>query len=236
MVMMPRWLGYLLLAIGVPLVLMGAYPGTKAAFLNIAQTWTAVQTFTDGTVVLNGLTSGSSTLKASATSGGTATLSSGSGTVAYTNVATLSSLASIGTITTGVWNGTRLTSSYVPTDVAYVDVNQTWTKAQAVTPVALTPGAGTIAVDGSLSNGFTLTTGNDSNTLGNPTNLIAGQTLQFKITIGSGGHTGFATGTNYKYAGGTAPTWSTSAAKIDIISCWADTTSTLNCTAMIDVR
>lgn len=34
------------------------------------------------------------------------------GTVAYTNVATLSSLASIGTITTGVWNGTKIGTVY----------------------------------------------------------------------------------------------------------------------------
>lgn len=37
---------------------------------------------------------------------------SGAASVVYTNVVTLSSLASVGTITTGVWNGTIITSAY----------------------------------------------------------------------------------------------------------------------------
>ncbi len=86
-----------------------------------------------------------------------------------------------------------------------------------------------------LSNGFTLTLTGNTHTLANPTNVKAGQTFTFAISTGSG-FSGFATGTNYKYAGGTAPTWSTAASKKDVISCWADTTSTLNCGAFIDVR
>jgi hypothetical protein len=118
----------------------------------------------------------------------------------------------------------------------FVATSWTWSKAQAVTPVALTPGAGTIAVNASSSNGFTLTIGNNSNVLGNPANLIPGQNLNFQFTVGTGGFTGFSTGTAYKYTGGTAPTWSTAAGKIDVLSCWAVTTSILECFAGIDVR
>lgn len=50
----------------------------------------------------------SNSLTVTATDGSTVVFGTG-GTVAYTNVATLSSLASIGTITTGVWNGTVIT-------------------------------------------------------------------------------------------------------------------------------
>lgn len=49
--------------------------------LNAIATWTAAQSFSDGTVVLLGSSSGSSTLKAPATGGGTATLFAGSDTI-----------------------------------------------------------------------------------------------------------------------------------------------------------
>jgi hypothetical protein len=51
------------------------------AMLGQIQTWTGAQSFTDGTLILLGLTSGSTTLKAPATGGGTATLFSGTDTV-----------------------------------------------------------------------------------------------------------------------------------------------------------
>ncbi|PPQ20534.1 hypothetical protein CV770_03935 [Bradyrhizobium sp. AC87j1] len=49
--------------------------------LNAIATWTAAQSFTDGTLILLGSSSGSSTLKAPATGGGTATLFAGTDTV-----------------------------------------------------------------------------------------------------------------------------------------------------------
>jgi len=39
----------------------------------------------------------------------------------------------LGTVSVGTWNGTRLTSSFVPTDVAYVDVNNIFTSPQNFT-------------------------------------------------------------------------------------------------------
>lgn len=49
--------------------------------LNAIATWTAAQSFSDGTLVLLGSSSGSSTLKAPATGGGTATLFAGTDTI-----------------------------------------------------------------------------------------------------------------------------------------------------------
>lgn len=51
------------------------------AALGQVQTWTGAQSYSDGKLILLGLTSGSSTLKAPATGGGTATLFPGSDTV-----------------------------------------------------------------------------------------------------------------------------------------------------------
>lgn len=58
-----------------------AISGTIAS-LNTAQAWTNVQTFGDGNLVINGLTSGSTTVKAPATGGGTATFFPGTDTIA----------------------------------------------------------------------------------------------------------------------------------------------------------
>jgi len=50
------------------------------ATLAAVRTWTGAQSFTDGTLILLGLTSGSTTLKAPATGGGTATIFTGTDT------------------------------------------------------------------------------------------------------------------------------------------------------------
>ena len=64
-----------------------------------------------GGIVLAGSTSGSTTISAVTSGGGTITLPA-SGTLATTAVATLSSLTSIGTIGTGVWQGTAVGTAY----------------------------------------------------------------------------------------------------------------------------
>lgn len=51
------------------------------AALAVVQTWTGAQSYTDGTLILLGASSGSSTLKAPTTGGGTATLFPGSDTI-----------------------------------------------------------------------------------------------------------------------------------------------------------
>lgn len=60
---------------------------TTLAALDQIQTWTGAQSFGDGKLILLGSSSGSSTIKAPATGGGTATLFSGSDTIAGLAVA-----------------------------------------------------------------------------------------------------------------------------------------------------
>lgn len=92
-----------------------------------------------------------------------------------------------------------------------------FTKNQSVTPVALTR-ATTTTVDASLSNIFEVTLDGNITTLANPTNLTGGMTLILRIKQdGTGGRTvGF--GTKYKWPGGTAPTITTTAGKVDIVT------------------
>lgn len=110
-----------------------------------------------------------------------------------------------------------------PDGVAYLSSNQSFTKAQGVARVALTD-AVTVAVDASLSNAFTLTLGGNR-TLGAPTNPTDGQSLTIKITQDATGSRTLAYAAGWLFPGGVAPTLSTAAAAVDVLSAvyFADT-------------
>ncbi len=96
-------------------------------FVALPWTWSAAQTFGDGDLVLSGASSGSATLKAPATGGGTATLPAGSGTLVYTSGS--GSVTSV-TCGTGLTGGTFTTTGTCALDVAHAN---TWTAVQAFT-------------------------------------------------------------------------------------------------------
>ncbi len=95
---------------------------TSACVLGIQNTFTAPQTFGSSVTVNSSMT------VTGQISGTTVNISSNSllGGATFYN----GNVQALGTVAAGVWNGTRLTSSYVPTDVAYTDVVQTWTSSQ----------------------------------------------------------------------------------------------------------
>jgi hypothetical protein len=118
---------------------------------------------------------------------------------------------------------------------ALLSGNNAWTAGQAVTPTTggTQSPAGTFTPDFSLSNSVTLTFGAGNLTIANPTGVKAGQSYVIALTQDATGSRTVTWGTNYKWAGGTAPTLSTAASAKDIISCWADTTTTINCTLAV---
>ncbi len=89
--------------------------------------------------------------------------------------------------------------------------------------VPLVSGA-TITTDCSQASAFTLTLGINA-TLANPANLAAGASYLWKITQDSTGNRTLAYGSAFKWPGGTAPTLSTTAGSIDLISAVSDGTS-----------
>lgn len=101
--------------------------------------------------------------------------------------------------------------------------NNIFTKSQRVATVALTDGA-TINVDASLSNVFSVTLGGNR-TIANPINLGAGQTIIFKIRQDATGNRTLTWGSAYKFPNTTAPTLSTAANKLDVVSCVSDGTN-----------
>ena len=116
-------------------------------------------------------------------------------------------------------------------DVALLAQANVFTKAQAVTPVALTDAA-TIATDASLSNTFTVTLGGNR-TLGNPANMTNGAIYNWRVRQDGTGSRTLAYGSKFKWPGGTAPTLTTTANATDFISGqYFSDTDTILCTSL----
>ncbi len=82
--------------------------------------------------------------------------------------------------------------------------------------VALTSGT-TIATDCSQGNAFTLTLTTNA-TLANPTNLAPGASYSWRITQDGTGNRTLAYGSAFKFPGGAAPTLSTAAGAVDVLT------------------
>ena len=104
---------------------------------------------------------------------------------------------------------------------------RTYTAAQRGVITTLTDGAN-ISVDLAASNNFTVTLG-DNRTLDNPTNIVAGQSGSiFIVQDGTGSRT-LAYSSFYDFAGGTAPTLSTTAAAVDRIDMIVRSSTSIHC-------
>lgn len=103
-------------------------------------------------------------------------------------------------------------------DTAQLSVRNTFTKAQDVAPSVLTYGAN-IAVNAALSNTFTVTLTGATAQLDNPSNLVSGQTLVFRILQDGTGLRALTFGSNYNFGTEGSPSIGTSIAnKLDIIT------------------
>lgn len=138
------------------------------------------------------------------------------GTGSFTTL-TVTGTTTLATALTGVLKGTSgvVSVATAGTDYAGIDTAQTFTKGQRGEITVLTDGA-TITPDFADSNNFSVTLGGNR-TLANPTNTVAGQSGSLFITQDGTGSRTLAYGTNYDFAGGTAPTLSTTAGAIDRI-------------------
>lgn len=100
-------------------------------------------------------------------------------------------------------------------------------------PTALTSGT-TVNTDAALGTHFTLVLAHNA-TLANPTNLVHGTYYRWRIKQDGTGSRTLAYGTKFKWAGGTAPTLSTAAGKVDTIQGMYDATDdTLAMTASLN--
>jgi len=119
---------------------------------------------------------------------------------------------------TGIIKGSgtsALTTATAGTDYAGIDTAQTFTKGQRGEITALTDGS-SITPDLADSNNFSVTLGGNR-TLANPSNIVAGQSGSIFVTQDGTGSRTLAYGSYWDFAGGTAPTLSTSANAVDRI-------------------
>jgi len=100
-------------------------------------------------------------------------------------------------------------------DTAKTDVEQTFTAPQRGSITALTSGA-TITIDMDDNNFFSVTLDTNA-TFANPSNITAGQAGSIFITQDGTGSRTASWGTYWKFAGGTAPTLTTTASAVDRI-------------------
>ena len=119
------------------------------------------------------------------------------------------------------------------TTVAGLAVAQTFTKAQRGSVVSLTDAA-TIAVDLSLGNNFSVTLAGNR-TLGAPTNVTAGQSGVIVVTQDSTGSRTLAYNSVYKFAGGTAPTLTTTASAVDVLAYYVESSTRITVTSLLNV-
>lgn len=98
-----------------------------------------------------------------------------------------------------------------------------WLVAQRNPPTTLTDAA-TITPDFSAANNFAITLGG-ARTLANPTNRASGQAGQIVVVQDGTGSRTLTYGSAWKFPAGTAPTLSTAAGAVDILSyyCWDGT-------------
>jgi hypothetical protein len=111
--------------------------------------------------------------------------------------------------------------------LAGTNTAQSYTAAQRGSISTLTDGS-TITPDFALANNYSVTLGGNR-TLANPTNLTAGQSGSIFISQDGTGSRTLAYGSQYDFAGGTAPTLSTAASAVDRIDYVVRTTGSIHC-------
>jgi hypothetical protein len=119
-------------------------------------------------------------------------------------------------------------------DTAKTDVVQSFSVAQRGTITALTDGA-TITPDFAAANNFSVTLGGNR-ALANPTNLTAGQSGVIVITQDGTGSRTLSFGSYFKFPGGTAPTLTTTAAAVDVLAYYVESSTRITARVVGDTK
>ena len=125
------------------------------------------------------------------------------------------------------------TQASLPATNAVTDTAQTFTAAQRGAITALTDGA-TITPDFAAGNNYSVTLAGNR-TLANPTNLTAGQSGVILLSQDGTGSRTLAFGSYWKFAGGTAPTLTTTASAVDVIAFFVDSSTRISAQVLLNV-
>jgi len=125
-----------------------------------------------------------------------------------------------------VKEGAALVSTQL-TGAATLTAAQTYTAGQRGEITTLTDAA-SISIDLAASNNFAVVLAGNR-TLANPTNVVAGQSGSIFISQDGTGSRTLAYGSQYDFAGGTAPTLSTAASAVDRIDMIVRSSTSIHC-------
>lgn len=120
--------------------------------------------------------------------------------------------------------------------IAVLGVAQSFSVAQRGTVSAIGTIVASTTLDFATANNFSITMGATGLTLNNPTNQTAGQSGAIIITQDVTGSRTLAYGTNWKFAGGTAPTLTTTASAVDVLVYYVESASRISATMYNDVK
>ena len=129
-------------------------------------------------------------------------------------------------------DSTTMTFPATSTTVAGLSIAETFTAQQRGAISVLTDGA-TITPDFSLGNNYSVTLGGNR-TLANPTNLTAGATGSLFISQDGTGSRTLSWGSYWDFAGGTAPTLTTTASAVDRVDYVVRTTGSIHAVATLN--
>ena len=153
------------------------------------------------------------------------------------NVKIQGNISGTGTFTIAAPAGSTdrtLTLPDVSATIAGVDVAQSFTAAQRGAVVALTDGS-TITPDFAVANNFSVTLGGNR-TLANPSNLTAGQSGAITITQDGTGSRTLAYGSYRKFVNGVAPSLTTTADAVDVLTYYVESSTSIAARLMADVK
>lgn len=122
---------------------------------------------------------------------------------------------------TGVLTSVRLSLSTLVTWLR--GLTTAWTANQNIAPVKNATATGTVTINAALSNNYRfIQTGNT--VIANPTNLVDGMVLNFMFVQDGTGSRTLTFGSKFKWPGGSAPTFTTTANAVNFVSAYYDAT------------
>lgn len=153
---------------------------------------------------------------------------------ANSDITSLAGLTTALSIAQGGTAGTTAAAARTELGTAAIAVAQTFTAAQRGAVTSLTDAA-TIGLNLALNNNFSVTLAGNR-TLGQPTNVVAGQSGLIVVTQDGTGSRTLAYHADYKFAGGTAPVLTTGAGLIDYLAYYVETSTRIFISISRDVK